>query len=30
MTISPATSSEEERLTAIRAVAEAFDKSGVG
>jgi alkanesulfonate monooxygenase SsuD/methylene tetrahydromethanopterin reductase-like flavin-dependent oxidoreductase (luciferase family) len=30
MTISPAASSEEERLTAIRAVAEAFDKSGVG
>jgi alkanesulfonate monooxygenase SsuD/methylene tetrahydromethanopterin reductase-like flavin-dependent oxidoreductase (luciferase family) len=30
MTISPAASSQEERLTAIRAVAEAFDKSGVG
>jgi F420-dependent oxidoreductase-like protein len=30
MTISPAASSQEERLTAIRAVAAAFDKSGVG
>lgn len=30
MTISPAASAQEQRLTAIRAVAEAFDKSGVG
>ena len=30
MTIMPAGSSQDERLAAIRAVAEAFDKSGVG